>query len=88
MGDSPIAFGTIRVVTEDVEVAGVVIPRGTLVIVNTGAANRIRRFTTNPTGSTSGGGPASGPCRRSAAGCICAWARTSPGWNSPKLWWR
>ena len=40
MRHSPIAFGTIRVVTEDVELAGVVIPRGTLVIVNTGAANR------------------------------------------------
>jgi cytochrome P450 len=40
MRHSPIAFGTIRTVIEDVEMAGVVIPQGTVVIVNTAAANR------------------------------------------------
>lgn len=40
MRHSPVAFGAIRVVTEDVELAGVVIPQGTLVLLNTAAANR------------------------------------------------
>jgi len=37
---SPIAFSTLRTAIEDVEIAGVMIPAGTLVIANTGAANR------------------------------------------------
>jgi len=40
MRHSPIAFGTVRTVIEDVEMAGVVIPQGAVVIVNTAAANR------------------------------------------------
>lgn len=37
---SPIIFGTIRQTAEDVELAGVCIPAGTLVLANTAAANR------------------------------------------------
>jgi cytochrome P450 len=37
---SPMTFVTLRVAGEDVEVAGVVIPAGTIVVVNTGSANR------------------------------------------------
>ncbi|AYE93620.1 cytochrome P450 [Mycobacterium paragordonae] len=37
---SPITFITLRVALEDVELAGVTIPAGTIVVVNTGAANR------------------------------------------------
>ncbi len=37
---SPMTFVTLRVAVADVEVAGVVIPAGTIVVVNTGAANR------------------------------------------------
>jgi cytochrome P450 len=37
---SPISFNTLRTALEDVELAGVMIPAGTLVIANTGAANR------------------------------------------------
>jgi cytochrome P450 len=37
---APIVLRTIRVAAEDVEIAGVVIPAGTLVGANTGAANR------------------------------------------------
>ena len=40
MRHSPIAPATLRTALEDVELAGVVIPAGTLVIANTGAANR------------------------------------------------
>jgi cytochrome P450 len=40
MRHSPIAFAALRTATEDVELAGVMIPAGTLVIANTGAANR------------------------------------------------
>jgi cytochrome P450 len=40
MRHSPIAWGTLRVALEDVELAGVVIPAGTLVVANTAAANR------------------------------------------------
>ena len=36
----PIIFGTIRKAAEDVELAGVTIPAGTLVLANTAAANR------------------------------------------------
>jgi cytochrome P450 len=37
---SPVIFSTIRVARQDVELAGVIIPAGTLVIANTAAANR------------------------------------------------
>jgi len=37
---SPITFVTLRIAIEDVELAGVMIPAGTIVVVNTGAANR------------------------------------------------
>ncbi|OBJ82149.1 cytochrome P450 [Mycobacterium asiaticum] len=37
---SPITFVTLRTAREDVEIAGVLIPAGTLVVINTGAANR------------------------------------------------
>ena len=40
MRHSPIAGATMRAATDDVDVAGVVIPAGTMVIVNTAAANR------------------------------------------------
>lgn len=37
---SPVVFGAMRCATEDVDIAGVTIPAGTLVIANTAAANR------------------------------------------------
>ena len=37
---SPVIFTTMRETVEDVELAGVRIPAGTLVIANTAAANR------------------------------------------------
>ncbi len=37
---SPITFVTLRAAIEDVELAGVEIPAGTIVVVNTGSANR------------------------------------------------
>ncbi len=40
MRHSPIAFGALRTAVEDVEIAGVLIPAGTLVVANTSAANR------------------------------------------------
>jgi cytochrome P450 len=40
MRHSPIAFAALRMAVEDVEIAGVMIPAGTLVIANTAAANR------------------------------------------------
>ena len=40
MRHSPIAAVTLRVALEDVELAGVMIPAGTLILANTGAANR------------------------------------------------
>jgi cytochrome P450 len=40
MRHSPIAGATMRITTEDVELAGVVIPAGTIVLTNTAAANR------------------------------------------------
>ena len=40
MRHSPIAAATLRTAREDVQIAGVVIPAGTLVIANTAAANR------------------------------------------------
>ncbi|MDT5105988.1 MAG: hypothetical protein QOI25_3501 [Mycobacterium sp.] len=36
----PIGFGLPRIATEDVELAGVRIPTGTIVLANTAAANR------------------------------------------------
>lgn len=40
MRHSPIAWGTLRIALEDVRLAGVVIPAGTLVVANTASANR------------------------------------------------
>ena len=40
MRHSPVVFGTLRLATEDVELGGVLIPSGTLVVANTAAANR------------------------------------------------
>ena len=40
MRHSPIAFGALRTALEDVEIAGVMIPAGTLIVANTAAANR------------------------------------------------
>ncbi len=40
MRHSPIAVGSLRTALEDVDIAGVMIPAGTLVIANTAAANR------------------------------------------------
>lgn len=40
MRHSPIAVGTLRTAREDVEIAGFMIPAGTLVVANSGAANR------------------------------------------------
>lgn len=40
MRHSPIAWGTLRVALEDVELSGVMIPTGTLVVANTASANR------------------------------------------------
>ncbi|GFG94666.1 cytochrome P450 [Mycobacterium timonense] len=44
----PIVFGTIRETVEDVELAGVCIPAGTLVLANTAAANRDARVYDRP----------------------------------------
>ena len=49
----PIIFGTIRQAAEDVELAGVRIPAGTLVLANTAAANRDPESTTTRNVSTS-----------------------------------
>jgi cytochrome P450 len=40
MRHSPVALGALRTAIEDVELAGVIIPAGTLVLANTAAANR------------------------------------------------
>jgi cytochrome P450 len=48
MRHSPIAFAALRTATEDIELAGVMIPAGTLVIANTGAANRDPAVYNNP----------------------------------------
>lgn len=40
MRHSPIVCGTLRLVAEDAEVDGYVFPAGTMVLLNTGAANR------------------------------------------------
>ena len=48
MRHSPIAWDTLRVALEDVELAGVVIPAGTLVVANTASANRDPAVYHNP----------------------------------------
>jgi cytochrome P450 len=48
MRHSPIAWGTLRIALEDVELAGVIIPAGTLVVVNTASANRDPAVYDNP----------------------------------------
>jgi cytochrome P450 len=40
MRHSPVAFVALRIATEDIDLAGVHIPAGTLIFANTGAANR------------------------------------------------
>jgi cytochrome P450 len=45
---SPMTFVTLRAAVEDVELAGVKIPCGTIVVVNTGAANRDPAVCSNP----------------------------------------
>ena len=45
---SPVVFGAMRLATEDVELAGVVIPAGTFVICNTAAANHDPDVFDNP----------------------------------------
>ena len=40
MRHSPIIFATLRVATSDVELGGVLIPKGAYVLANTAAANR------------------------------------------------
>lgn len=44
----PVSFGTMRTATEDVELADVTIPAGTLVVANTAAANRDPDIFDNP----------------------------------------
>jgi cytochrome P450 len=48
MRHSPIAWGTLRVALEDVALAGVIIPAGTLVVANTASANRDPDVYDNP----------------------------------------
>jgi cytochrome P450 len=48
MRHSPVAFATFRRAMEDVTLAGVTIPAGTLVLANTGAANRDPAVYDNP----------------------------------------
>jgi cytochrome P450 len=48
MRHSPIAWGTLRIALEDVELAGVIIPAGTLVVANTASANRDPAVYDNP----------------------------------------
>jgi cytochrome P450 len=48
MRHSPIAWGTLRIALEDVELAGVIIPAGTLVVANTASANRDPDVYDNP----------------------------------------
>jgi cytochrome P450 len=50
MRHSPTAGATMRAATEDVELAGVVIPAGTMVITNTAAANRDPAIYDDPNG--------------------------------------
>jgi cytochrome P450 len=48
MRHSPIAWGTLRVALEEVELGGVMIPAGTLVVANTASANRDPAVYDNP----------------------------------------
>jgi cytochrome P450 len=48
MRHSPIAWITLRIALEDVELAGVIIPAGTLVVANTASANRDPAVYDNP----------------------------------------
>lgn len=48
MRHSPVGSGTLRIVTKDTEFAGYIFPAGTLVIVNTFAANRDSAVYDNP----------------------------------------
>lgn len=48
MRHSPIAWGTLRVALEDVALAGVIIPAGTLIVANTASANRDPDVYDNP----------------------------------------
>lgn len=48
MRHSPIAWGTLRIAREDVELAEVIIPAGTLVVANTASANRDPAVYDNP----------------------------------------
>jgi cytochrome P450 len=48
MRHTPIAFASLREAVEDVEMAGMVIPAGTQVIVNTASANRDPDVYDNP----------------------------------------
>jgi cytochrome P450 len=68
---SPLTFVTLRAATEDVELAGVQIPSGAIVVVNTGAANRILPCTKTPTVSTSS---ARVPHRSRRSGAACTTA--------------
>lgn len=74
----PVVFGTIRLAAEDVDLAGVRIPAGTLVVANTAAANRdpgaSRTASTSPARTHR-------RCSPSGAGCTTAWARTWRAWN-------
>ena len=84
MRHSPITFGTLRIALEDVELAGVMIPAGTLVIANTAAANRDPAVYDDPDrlDITREGAAAHAHLRRAA--CTTASAPTSPDSSSPK----
>jgi cytochrome P450 len=48
MRHSPSSFNTMRTALDDVELAGVIVPAGTLIIANSGAANRDPAVYDNP----------------------------------------
>jgi cytochrome P450 len=48
MRHSPVAWATVRIALQDVELAGVIIPAGTLVVANTASANRDPAVYYNP----------------------------------------
>jgi cytochrome P450 len=83
MRHSPIAGATMRAATEDVELAGVVIPAGTMVLTNSAAANRDPAIYDDPNrfDITRKGAP---PILTFGAACTTASARTWPGWRSPR----
>ncbi|GJO06438.1 hypothetical protein NJB1808e29_35630 [Mycobacterium marinum] len=82
---SPVVFGSGRCATEDVDIAGITIPAGTLVLANTAAPppTATPPSSINPNDSTS---PANTPApySLSAAAPTTASARTWHAWNSPK----